>query len=65
MGNRYELNVGFDAGLGVGFTGIKAPVGDGKSVYGIGYSVGVGVSATIVDINLNYGTTSRSTPWKK
>ncbi|MBC7749530.1 MAG: hypothetical protein H7Z76_13315 [Methylotenera sp.] len=31
---------------------------------GFGLSAGVGVSATAVDFNLNYGTTSRTTPWR-
>lgn len=65
MGQRYEMNIGVDIGIGIGGTGIYAPLSDGNFVLGFGISGGVGVSATAVDFNLNFGTTSRTRPWKK
>ena len=49
----------------MGAFGIYSSLGGGRFVIGFGFSVGVGVSATAVDGNLNYGTTSRTTPWRK
>ena len=65
LGARYELNVGVDVGIGIGGSGIYSSLKDGQFVIGFGFSVGVGVSATAFDGNLNYGTTSRTTPWRK
>lgn len=33
-------------------------------VLGVGGSIGVGVSATLIDINLNYGKTTIANPWR-
>lgn len=63
MGNRFELNLGIDVGIGIGVTGIYAPSTHNNFVIGFGISGGAGVSATIIDFNLNGGNTSRSTPW--
>jgi hypothetical protein len=65
MGNRFELNLGVDVGFGIGVTGIYAPSGNKNFVIWFGVSAGVGVSTTIVDFNLNGGSSKRSTPWKK
>lgn len=65
LGLRYEANVGADFGVGIGLTGIYAPLTGGEFVIGFGTSVGLGISATIIDGNLNLGQTSRTTPWKK
>lgn len=37
----------------------------GNFVIGFGSSIGFGVSATIIDFNLNGGSTSRANLWKK
>nr|MCU0384271.1 hypothetical protein [Cyclobacteriaceae bacterium] len=55
LGLRYEANIGGDFGVGIGLTGIYAPLSDGAFVIGFGSSVSFGVSATIIDGNLNYG----------
>lgn len=65
LGQRYELNLGVDIGIGVGISSIYAPLSDGNFVMGYGVSIGVGISATLIDFNLNYGTTSQTRPWKK
>jgi hypothetical protein len=43
----------------------KARAPNNKFVIGFGASVGLGLNATLIDFNLNGGTTLNSTPWKK
>lgn len=64
FGSRYETNVSFDIGISVGATSVYAPQPDGTFVIGFGITGGFGASATLLDINFNYGRTNISRPWK-
>ena len=56
-GLRGEFNVGVDVGVSIGTSALYSKVKNTSHfVIGYGYSLGVGVSATV--INLNYGKTS-------
>ncbi len=67
LGNRWETNIGVDALIGVGVSAIysEVPNSGGNFVIGVGITGGVGISLTILDININLGKTTRTNPWKK
>lgn len=58
-GNRTEYNFGADALGHIGLTATYAKLPDGNTVTGIGASLGIGLSAFIINVNVNTGRTQK------
>lgn len=56
-GGRYSVSAGFKELAYIGFNVSYSPTKMGASVYGLGISLGIGASSTILNLNVNYGNT--------